>query len=36
MNERTGGQSSIKAWKNAYYMVNVILSILLVGIRRYK
>lgn len=36
MNERTGGQSSIKAWKNAYYMINVILSILLVGIRRYK
>lgn len=36
MNERTGGQSSIKSWKNIYYMINVLLSILLVGIRRYK
>ena len=36
MNEREGGVSSIKAWKNAYYMINVLLSILLVGIRRYK
>lgn len=29
MNEREGGTSSIKSWKTAYYMVNVILSILL-------
>lgn len=36
MNERVGGQSSIRAWKNAYYMINVLLSILLVGVRRYK
>lgn len=36
MNERTEGESSIKAWKNVYYMVNVYLSIILVGIRRYK
>lgn len=36
MNEREGGVSSINSWKNAYYMINVILSILLVGSRRYK
>ena len=31
MNEREGGISSIRAWKNIYYMLNVILSIILVG-----
>ena len=36
MNEREGGISSIRAWKNAYYMINVILSIFIIGIRRYK
>ena len=36
MNERTGGTSSIKAWKNIYYMINVCLSIIMVKIRRYK
>lgn len=36
MNERTAGQSSIKTWKKAYYMINVYLSIIMVGIRRYK
>ncbi len=36
MNERTGGVSSIRAWKNIYYMMNVILSIFIVSIRRYK
>lgn len=36
MNERQGGVSSIKAWKNIYYMVNVCLSIIMVGIRRCK
>ena len=36
MNEREGGVSSIRAWKNAYYMINVILSIFIVSIRRYK
>lgn len=36
MNERQGGVSSIKAWKNIYYMINVCLSIVMVGIRRYK
>lgn len=30
MNEREGGVSSITSWKTAYYMVNVILSILLI------
>ena len=29
MNERTTGKSSINSWKNAYYMINVILSILI-------
>lgn len=29
MHERTGGKSSINSWKNVYYMINVILSILL-------
>lgn len=32
MNERENGVSSIKAWKNIYYMINVILSILIAGI----
>lgn len=36
MNERENGQSSIKAWKNVYYMINVCLSIVMVAIRRYK
>lgn len=36
MNERKGGTSSIKTWRNIYYMINVCLSILLVGMRRYK
>lgn len=36
MNEREGGTSSIKAWKTIYYMINVILSIIVVGMRRKK
>lgn len=36
MNEREGGKSSINSWKNLYYMINVVLSIIVVGIRRYK
>lgn len=36
MKEREGGVSSIRSWKNAYYMINVLLSIIMVGIRRYK
>lgn len=35
MNEREGGESSIKTWKTVYYMVNVILSILIIKVRRY-
>ena len=34
MNERKEGVSSIRAWKNAYYMINVVLSIILIGLRR--
>jgi hypothetical protein len=30
MNEREAGQSSINSWKTVYYMINVILTILLV------
>lgn len=36
MNEREGGISSINSWKTVYFMINVILSILVVGIRRFK
>lgn len=36
MNEREKGISSIRMWKNCYYMINVILYILVIGIRRYK
>lgn len=36
MKERTGGQSSINSWKTIYYMVNVMLSIIIVGIRGNK
>ena len=36
MNEREGGESSIKAWKNVYYMLNVCIALLVVKIRRYK
>lgn len=32
MNERENGVSSINAWKSVYYMINVILSVLIVGI----
>lgn len=35
MNEREGGESSIKAWKTVYYMINVILTILIIRVRRY-
>jgi len=34
MKERKNGESSIKAWKSVYYMINVILSIIITGIRR--
>lgn len=36
MNERKAGKSSIHAWKKLYYMVNVILSIFITSVRRYK
>ena len=36
MNEREGGVSSIRAWKNVYYMINVVLSIIIIGFRRKK
>jgi glycosyltransferase involved in cell wall biosynthesis len=36
MNEREFGVSSIRAWKNIYYMINVVLYILVIGLRRYK
>ena len=36
MNERNGGVSSIRSWKNAYYMINVLLSIMIIGTRRSK
>lgn len=32
MNERKHGVSSINQWKNIYYMINVIISIILIGI----
>lgn len=35
MNEREGGVSSIRSWKNIYYMVNVVLSVIVIGLRRY-
>ena len=36
MKEREGGKSSIHTWKNIYYMLNVCLSIIITGMRRYK
>ena len=36
MKERTGGVSSIKAWKSIYYMLNVSLALIAIKIRRYK
>ncbi len=30
MNERKAGKSSIGSWKNAYYMINVVISILMI------
>lgn len=36
MNERKSGKSSIHSWKNVYYMINVCLSVIIVGLRRYK
>ena len=36
MNEREAGESSIKKWKSAYYMLNVCLALLAVKMRRYE
>ena len=36
MKEREGGVSSITSLKSFYYMINVPLSILIIGLRRYK
>lgn len=36
MNKRQGGISSIKKWKSIYYMINVILSIIVIKKRRSK
>ena len=36
MNEREGGVSSIRTWKNVYYMLNIIIALIAVKIRRYK
>ncbi len=35
MSERQGGKSSIHAWKNAYYMINVTISMFIESIKRY-
>ncbi len=36
MKAREGGVSSIRAWKNAYYMVNVCLALVIIKMRRYQ
>ena len=36
MNERTNGVSSIRAWKNAYYMINVGISIIITSFKKGK
>lgn len=36
MHERLGGQSSIHSWKIIYFMLNVVLSVLMCKIRRYR
>lgn len=35
MKERKAGTSSIKAWKKAYYMLNVTIALLAIKMRRY-
>ena len=34
MHERQGGKSSIHAWKNAYYMINVTIAMFIESIKR--
>ena len=34
MHQRTAGKSSIHSWKSAYYIINVVLSIIIISLRR--
>lgn len=36
MHERKGGKSSIHSWKNGYYVMNVVISLFLIKLRRHK
>ena len=36
MQERRAGTSSIKTWKNIYYMLNVFIALLAIKVRRYQ
>lgn len=36
MHEREGGVSSISSFKSVYYMINVLITILIIGLRRYS
>jgi len=36
MHERSGGVSSIRAWKSVYYMINVSLSIIIASMKGKK
>ena len=36
MQERKAGMSSIKTWKNVYYMLNVSIALLAIKVRRYQ
>ena len=36
MYERQGGKSSIHTWKSAYYMVNVLFSLIIVSLRKFE
>lgn len=36
MKQREGGISSIRAWKNVYYMLNVCLALIIIKMRRYE
>jgi glycosyltransferase involved in cell wall biosynthesis len=36
MHERKGGISSINSWKNFYYMLNILIALIAIKVRRYK
>ena len=36
MHERETGVSSINSWKNVYFMINIMISVIIVGTRRWK